>query len=372
MAATWFVLRPYLLPILQAQSTYGKHPLYNNLLGELLLGVWLRWDAVHYINLAIGGYFGNITGDTLFYPLYFLLIRYLAIPLRIDTVLASLIISTISAFIAFVFLYRIADNFYGEKTARWAVILLCIYPTSFFLFGPYTESLFLALTLAAFWTAYRASWVWTGLLGALASLARGPGIYSPAALLWIAYEQLRPIRVMRLFSAHRRLMPVLLGLGSPVAAGLSFLLWKNWVGFPSVVEIYREYPHVTISNPLNTILKGTLALFHAPDYIIIIEAVSMLVFLSLIILMIIYPRWRRIEWVLYSGLNMGVFLTRYNVAASPLQSMARYVLVLFPVFIMLGDWLSRKGSRVQFIYFSISGAILIVFSCLYTIGWFIG
>jgi hypothetical protein len=71
-------------------------------------------------------------------------------------------------------------------------------------------------------------------------------------------------------------------------------------------------------------------------------------------------------------LNMVVFLSRYSTIASPLQSMARYVLILFPAFIIIGDWLSRRHKRVQFFYCVISITILILFCGLYTYGWFIG
>jgi hypothetical protein len=58
MAAAWIAARPYVLPILEANPNYyGKLPLYTSLPGEALLGVWLRWDATHHINLALRGYF---------------------------------------------------------------------------------------------------------------------------------------------------------------------------------------------------------------------------------------------------------------------------------------------------------------------------
>ena len=47
-------------------------------LGQSILGVWPRWDAVQHLSLAIRGYSGMSEGATLFYPLYATLTRGLA------------------------------------------------------------------------------------------------------------------------------------------------------------------------------------------------------------------------------------------------------------------------------------------------------
>jgi hypothetical protein len=373
MAAAWYVDRPFLLPVLQANpSLYGYSPLYTTLPGEYLLGVWMRWDAVHYINLAIGGYFNNITGDSVFYPLYFLLIRFFSQVFQADRVLVALVIATLSTFFMLLFLYRIVDSIYGEPAARWSVVALAVYPTALLLQGPYTESLFLALTLAAFWSAYQARWVWAGALGALASLSRGPGMYTPAALAWTAYQQLSPLAAVWKKPPVRKLLGMTLGLGLPLAAGLGFLAWKQWVGFPPLEVVYRDYTHWVVSNPLTSLYLAVRACFTTPDITVVLEAVTALGFIVLSALLMIKPRWRRPEWIIYTLLNLGVFLSRYSTTSSPLQSMGRYVLILFPVFILLGDWLSRSSRRVQFAYTVTSISLLMIFSALYVFGIFVG
>jgi hypothetical protein len=72
------------------------------------------------------------------------------------------------------------------------------------------------------------------------------------------------------------------------------------------------------------------------------------------------------------GLNLGVFLSKHSLVATPLQSIARYVIVLFPGFILLGDWLSRLKPRVRFLYLSASTALLLLFSAFYALAIFIG
>ena len=55
MGVTWIILRPYLSPNLILSEFHG---LFSNssLPAEALLSVWLRWDAIHHLNLARLGY----------------------------------------------------------------------------------------------------------------------------------------------------------------------------------------------------------------------------------------------------------------------------------------------------------------------------
>src|SRR5437870_921220 len=83
----------------------------------------------------------------------------------------------------------LAVRAYVPAAARWALFALAVYPTAFFLLAPFTESLFLALTMAAFVAADARRWWLAGVLGAMASLTRGPGIVTTAALAWMAWQQ---------------------------------------------------------------------------------------------------------------------------------------------------------------------------------------
>ena len=69
---------------------------------------------------------------------------------------------------------------------------LFIFPTSYFLHIDYSESLFLALVLASFIAARRERWLWAGIFGAFAALARPNGILLLPALgadaLWELWE----------------------------------------------------------------------------------------------------------------------------------------------------------------------------------------
>jgi hypothetical protein len=72
------------------------------------------------------------------------------------------------------------------------------------------------------------------------------------------------------------------------------------------------------------------------------------------------------------GMNLSIFLSKESFIASSLQSTARYILVLFPAFIVLGDWLGRQSRPLRFVYVTISSSASLLLSALYTLWIFIG
>ncbi|MGH8165396.1 MAG: mannosyltransferase family protein, partial [Rhodanobacteraceae bacterium] len=67
---------------------------------HVLLNVWGRWDAVHYLDIAHNGYHGT---DMAFFPLYPYLIRLLGNPAG-NYLIAGVIISSIAFFFGLLFL----------------------------------------------------------------------------------------------------------------------------------------------------------------------------------------------------------------------------------------------------------------------------
>ena len=73
-------------------------------------------------------------------------------------------------------LYQLAIESFGEQVGRRTLLYLCIFPTAFFFFAAYNESLFLLLTTGAFLAMRRQAWWLAGLLGLLAALTRLTGV----------------------------------------------------------------------------------------------------------------------------------------------------------------------------------------------------
>lgn len=143
-----------------------------------------RWDAVHLQVIASRGYVReNLTA---FYPLYPLLSR------AVGTVTGSLLlggalVSLVSFLIALVVLHKLAELELGADAARRTVLLLAFFPAALFFSAFYTESLFLALSVAAFYLARSGRWGWACALAGLASATRNSGVllFVPIALLYL-------------------------------------------------------------------------------------------------------------------------------------------------------------------------------------------
>ncbi|MGH2400769.1 MAG: mannosyltransferase family protein, partial [bacterium] len=145
---------------------------------------WKRWDSVHFIQAAEFGYTDPRTDPniTAFFPLFPLLMRGLA-SIGLPYVGAGMLVSTISSIVAAAYLYRLAEEELGEWSGRTATLLLVLFPTAVFLVAPYSEALFLAGAIPAFYYARRKRWHLVALPAAVAMGSRAAGLFLMFGLL---------------------------------------------------------------------------------------------------------------------------------------------------------------------------------------------
>jgi len=369
LAVLWIVIRPSIAASLEQLGINPLFPVSYNLSGEAFLGIWNRYDGYRYFLLAYSDYLApsNIA-NTVFYPLYPMLLRLLWKLTGADIILISLVLSTITAFFAFYMLFITVQDRFGEKSARWAVICLALYPTSLFLVGPYTESLFLALTLAAFYYARQEKWLLAGFVGALASFTRGPGVFTAFSLAWVAYLQWKSMG----FTWSWKVAAMAMGTAAPGLAGIGFLLWRKWMGFPPMLEVQEQYFGSYAINPITGLINGLGSMITQPSVTTIIEGLSVTFWMVLFVLLLRGRKQFPTEWLIYFGLNLIVFLSKANSLISPMQSIARYVIILFPGFILVANWISEKSARSKRVYVLLSATVLIITCSFYAIGFFVG
>ena len=116
---------------------------------QLFINVWMRWDTGWFLKIAAFGY-DKQDYSTAFMPLYPCLIRGVSYLLGGNYLLAALLISNLACILTLILLYEVAlqEGLLAETASR-AVLSFLFFPTTFFLFAAYTESLYLALILAA-------------------------------------------------------------------------------------------------------------------------------------------------------------------------------------------------------------------------------
>ena len=149
-----------------------------------------RQDALWFLRIATSGY-ARADGSAAFFPLYPLLIRAVSWLVGGRPLLAATLVSNVAFFGSLLVLYDLTARELSEAVARRTIVYIAIFPTAFFFFAPYSESVFLLLALIAFRQARRDRWASAALAGALAALTRSIGIVLAPALIVMAVEQYR-------------------------------------------------------------------------------------------------------------------------------------------------------------------------------------
>ena len=157
--------------------------MWSNLYPPPALSPFFHWDADAYGYIAHHGYFLGAGGvDAMrvrvaWFPFYPLLIR-----LAGGSDWAMIIIPNACFFAALALLYAIAVRRMDADRARLSLWLLALGPAAMFFSYPYTESVFLLLSVAAFALMESGHWLWAGAAGLATAMTRFPGVLLAAAL----------------------------------------------------------------------------------------------------------------------------------------------------------------------------------------------
>jgi Mannosyltransferase (PIG-V) len=336
-------------------------------LSGLLLATVDQWDAGWFVVIATEGYDQSTLDAAAFFPVYPLFVRVVGEP--IDALglageypyqLAGVLVSLAAFIVALYLLHRLTELELGPKAADNAVMLLALFPTSFFFSAIYTESLFLALTVGCLYSARRGWWGRAAALGALAAATRSPGIL---LLLPLAIMLLYGPRGDRepesapgrpLLSPRYRVSPreaaslLLVPLGVIAYMGYVRLTTKYGALAPfKAQDIWgREFkgPIIALWDGVGEAYRGVRERlmgipFFPGDYphswhtrngpLDLLAAVFAVIGLT--------GALRRLP-IAYGGYALGVFIVSISFPPqiAPLYSVPRFILVLFPIFMWAG------------------------------------
>lgn len=317
-------------------------------------GIWAQWDGAWYLAIAEHGYDANPDRHPAFHPLYPLLTGALGRILGGHYVVAGIAVSLVAGAVAFVLLHRLAATRLDADGARRTLVYLAIFPGAVFLTAVYTESLFLALALAAFVAADRNRFAVAGVAAGFAMLTRMVGVALVPALLLLAWrspERRRALLGVALAPLVFAIWPLLLELsiGEPFAFLTAAGEWGRELRPLGPIEgVARGVGHGAGGVAyLVTGNDGALWWPHSGDSLetaltAVVDGATVLVFGALAIL-----AWRRFGAALglYAVLVLAIPLTSF-IPDNPLTGTLRYVLVCFPAFLVLGAagrraWLDR-------------------------------
>jgi len=155
-----------------------------------LVNLQARWDTDFYHQIATVGYRWDpsvfLHQNVVFFPLYPLLMRWGGALLGGHPLLAGTVVSLAAFAGAISLLYRLAVLELGEEKAWPVILLVSTYPFALFYSVVYTESLFLFLTVGAFYAMRRRYLLLAALAGFAAGLTRPNGFWLALPLVWMA------------------------------------------------------------------------------------------------------------------------------------------------------------------------------------------
>lgn len=306
-----------------------------------LLSSWNHWDGANYTRIAQYGYQDMF--DTAFFPLFPLLISGIAVLFGHQGYIAiGMIISNLALLGALFVLYQIAIDMPGEQVGRRTLLYLCIFPTAFFFFAPYNESLFLLLTSGTFLAMRRQKWWLAGVLGFFAALTRSAGallVIPYLYELWVARQNILEQAQTTLSKVREtlpRLLPIaLIPLGTLLYCIYCWKVYNNFFAFAAVQSHWDRHTAL----PWVGLVDGLHELFFVQPFgsfyevHIVLDLTATIGFLVLAVL-----GWRRLRASYTLWIGILLFYTLISPATNQpdtFVSNQRFVLEMFPGFITL-------------------------------------
>lgn len=341
----YFLLAEYFAP-LDFISSFWQ----NN----YLLWSWANFDGEHYLSIAKFGYQwrGNMP-QYAFFPLLPLLIKLVSLVVR-DYFLASQII-------IFTSVYAIIELFprwlkLVKHNSKHSLLALFLVPGAVFLGSIYTEPLFIALTLGVFILTEKKRYLPAALLAGLATASRISGVFVAIFLIYRLFRS-------NLSTMRKLILSVISFLGI-ISYSLYMLLTT---GDPlKWYHAQGAWGKSTATSPFTTIWNYaralTVELQWDLTHLVVFLEVALTIWTIYLFVRVVKDKLLSTGYILYLAGNL--FLP---IITGSLGSMPRFLLILFPSFVVL-DTFTPKMRRISY---TISTAIMLIGLTLFTRGrWF--
>ena len=328
----------------------------------------LRWDSIWYATILNEGYQyngNNLDEQTVvFYPLYPLIAKALTIFTGINGLLALLIVSNVAAVLGVLALFNYVRHNYDDEVAYLTIAFLSFFPTSFFLSAGYTESLALFLILCFFLLLKQEQYILAAVFAGLTFATRSTGLVLLPVILWELWCKFAGDR--RRFFSYALVCSIL------ATSGLWLYMCYLWAAFDSPFAFatnvsaweHGGFGHNLISALL---LKGffPLPLPAGPPKF------DVWFFLFFLTLILVHRKWLPSSLYLFA---LGILMLPYlTLTGGPRQfaSMTRYILLAFPVFIVMAK-LSKSRLWVVPCITGLFAALLFMYSAFYAQWYWVG
>ena len=351
--AALFLLAYFSLIFLPMNPQAAWQPYRQN----LFLDGWIRWDAGWYTRIAEGGY-NNLPielnyRDTAFFPMYPLAIAGAKVVLQ-DTYLSGILISNLAFLIALVILFHLIRDRYGSAIAERSIVLLVVFPFSYYFSAVYTESLFLLTVVGAFYFGTRKRWVYAGLCAAMSAATREVGVLTIVGLVVLYLEQID--------FAWRKIRPNILWIALGAIGLLSYAVYFG-IRFGNPLQFVTSHVDsgwqagVAIGLVLDAARSLTSLRSIAAGSYPALNVAHLSMCGIVVILTVMTWRLLRPSDALWTTLMVLISVTRWDI-------MGRLTIVIFPLFIVAAMLLKDERKYQSVLY--ISTLFLALFTILFT------
>lgn len=341
-----------------------------------VIATFANFDGIHYLNIAQRGYIA----EGRFFPVYPMFVRTIATihslgsPHHCDYFLAGWVISISSLIGCWILFKKLFSLDHSAQTIQFSRYWLLAFPTAFFFFALYSESLFLFFTLLAFYFSRMNRWRFALLCVAVLSITRIVGVI---VLLGVLYEyvvahqlffKVKNRQLQELFTHWKMAVGSVLSVSPLVIFSyVNYRIWGDW--------LYFLNSHTTLGNSRT---DSSIVLFPQTivRYIKILFSLSTtqhewkVAFLELSIFLICFCllilAWKkrvRFSYQLYAWL---VFLI--PVSSGTFTGLPRYALLSFPIFIVLG---MIKNTKLQYVLLGVSFLVQLILLGLFSRGYYV-
>lgn len=340
---------PIFLPVFGAKFPYYHERLIATNLPHFLWAFG-NFDGVHYLGIAQSAYSAQFTQA--FFPLYPLVIRIFSLLTFGNLFWSAFLLSNIFFLLALIVFYKLIARHYDQKKALWSVIFMLAFPTSFYFGAIYTESLFLLLTLCTFVLIDKKKYFLAAVTGFLATLTRLIGVFLGLILLLFSKGKWR-----------------YLGAGIVALGLLAYMLYLQ-VNFGNPIYFLTSQSEFGQGRDSSKLILLPQVIFR---YIKILLTTQGLLRLNAVFeltstvfaLAILAYSYKKVKssWLLFSFLSVLL-----PTLTGTLASMPRYILVAFPIYVVLG---SLKSTPLKLLILAIFMLVGFVSLTLFSQGYWV-
>lgn len=306
---------------------------------NVFLSPWVRWDAAHYLTIVSQGY--KEFHSAAFFPLYPFIVKILDSVIH-NPPLSLILISNLFFMIALIIIYKlILTKFRDQSIAERTVLYISIFPTSFFFASGLTEATFLLMSILAFYFAEKEKWWLCGLFGILTTITRPTGflISIPMMLIYLSKKKF----ILKELKADF-LATLIIPFGLLLFMGILMLYGKNPLDFihagQQIWPRIFAFPLWDLWRSLSYLFGFNISAFLSGTYPVRVLAGVILVSIFLILSMICIFKTDKIYGI-YS-LLLILFALSNPAKEWQLYGDLRYIVVMFPIYILLAQYGKNK------------------------------